>query len=283
MSCPTPQNVWIVGARGFLGSQLAGCMQQCRLQLFDPRIGTGEAAGQPAGCVQEPAALRRALAAAGVPDVVYFCAATRGGDAAAYRRAYLEPVQAVAAAAPGARLVFCSSTAVYEGRGDATEQSATPGSTEKLRVLLAAEQVVLRAGGVVARLAPLYGAGRCELLRRHMAGEPQLPGTPERMLNYLNVEDAARALVELGTRPQLRHLLYNICGESFTKSQAYALMQDLTGIPPTGTSSCASRRGTGDHRIVADRIREYWHPQISFASYVRRCMERQSRGEHLWR
>lgn len=289
------KRVWIVGARGFLGSELASCLARqgvaCEMQggrfvpgivrqcsadeqetaaqhmaLFDPRMGDHGIAA----CVQEPGVIRRVLDAMGEPEVVYFCAATRGGDAEAYRRAYLEPVRAVAAAVPGARLVFCSSAAVYEGRGDVSENSPTPGSTEKARILLEAEQAVLSAGGVVARLVSLYGMGRCELLRRHLAGEPQLPGSPERVLNYLHVVSAARVLHLLGYLPQIRHRVYNVCEESFTKAQAYAMLESLTGIPASREVSPAGRRGVSDHRVLAERLEsELCVPRLRFSDYVR--------------
>lgn len=295
MSCFPHKRVWIVGAQGFLGSELRACMRGSHVEYeaaegglqprvvphcteaeqaaamrhvlaFDPAL-TGE--GVPA-CVQAPGVIAQAVAAAGEPEVVYFCAATHGGDAAAYRRAYLEPVLAVAAAIPQARLVFCSSTAVYEGRGRVTEESPTRRDSEKLCLLQEAEQAVLGAQGVVARLAPLYGRGRCELLRRHLAGEPQLPGPPERMLNYLHVACAARVLRQLGTHPQLRYHVYNVCGESFTKAQVYALLESLTGVPTVREVSPAGRRGVSDHQVVADRLwREVCEEPVSMAAYVR--------------
>lgn len=261
---PSPRrHVWIIGARGALGSALRALVPQAQVTLFDPAFRPGE--GGRAACVQAPGA----MVGAPPPDCVFFCAATHGGDAAAYRCAYVEPVQAVAAAVPGARLVFCSSTAVYEGQGRVTEDSPTPGSTEKLRLLLAAEQATLAAGGVVARLAPLYGAGRCELLRRHLAGEPQLSGPPQRMLNYLHVEDAAQALLRLGAAPQLRYRVYNVSGEAFTHAEAYALLEELTAVPASRSVAPAGRRGSSDHRVVAERIRELSIPCRRFADYVK--------------
>lgn len=271
MTAPLHKCAWIIGGHGFLGAELCACLSQAggfRPLVIDPRLAPEHGGGMSA-CVQEPGVIDRALAAVGEPDLVFFCAATHGGDAAAYRRAYQEPVQSVAAAAPRARLVFCSSTSVYEGQGAVSELSPTPGSSEKLRILLEAEQAVLRAHGVVARLAPLYGQGRCELLRRHVAGEPQLPGSPERMLNYLHVADAAHALYVLGTAPQLRYSVYNVCGESFTKAQAYSLLETLTGIPASRTSSPAGRRGISDHRILSERMHELFVPRRRLEEEIR--------------
>lgn len=275
MTPPSQQcrHVWIIGARGMLGAALRAHLPQETVTLFDPAFRAGE--GGRAARVQAPGAMEGAPA----PDAVIFCAATHGGDAAAYRSAYVEPVQAVAAAAPGARLVFCSSVAVYEAPGvAATEESPTPGSSERLRVLLEAEQAALAAGGVVARLAPLYGPARCELLRRHLAGEPRLPGPPERMLNYLHVESAVESLLRLSAAPHLRHRIYNLCDESFTHAQAYALLESLTGIPSSREMSAPGRhRGSSDHRVIAERIRELVSAPARpflFEDFVRSCSGR---------
>lgn len=272
MSLPPHSRVWIVGARGLLGTALRGLLPREDVVAFDPAFGAGE--GGIAACVQTPGVVENALVG-GAPEVVFFCAATHGGDVEAYCRAYREPVQTVAAVAPGARLVFCSSTSVYEGQGDVTEDSPTPGSTAKWRVLLEAEQATLAAGGVVARLAPLYGPGRCELLRRHLAGEPRLPGTPERMLNYLHVADAAEALLLLATVPRFPHRVYNLCGESLSHAQAYALLEEYTGVPASREVAPARRRGMSNHRVLADRMRSLFTPRHGLADFVQREM----RGE----
>ena len=83
MTTSPARRVWIVGARGFLGSVLRGLFRQAL--AIDP--GCGDAGEGIAACVQEPRVIDRALRATGEPELVYFCAATRGGDAAAYRRA----------------------------------------------------------------------------------------------------------------------------------------------------------------------------------------------------
>lgn len=269
MSCPAAKNAWIIGGAGFLGSALAA---QCRalgwrVLVVDPACSPGAdavqaEAGEPGGLEQAAAML--------LPHVVFFCAATRGGDAAAYRRAGLLPVLRVTELVPHAHPVFCSSCAVYSGSGLVQEQSPTPGDTERQQVLLAAEAAVLRSGGAVARLAALYGPGRCELLRRHLAGEPQLPGAPERVLNYVHVQDAARALILLAGDAGV----YNVCAESFTKAEAYALLEELTGVPRCPRVAQAGRRGVADHRVCAGHLRKAlaWVPQMHFFNFVKENM-----------
>lgn len=268
---PHGQSAWVVGGAGFLGRALVRlCRAAGECLVIDPACGDGGVSG--AG--GDPAAVAQALALTGLPSVVYCCAATRGGDAAAYRRVYVETVQQLTALLPGVRLVFCSSTAVYEGRGEVTEDSPTAKAGDKLQLLQEAEHAALEAGGAVARLAPLYGENRCELLRRHIAGEPQLPGTPERVLNYLHVEDAANALYRLGTARALPHRIYNVCGESLTKAQAYAMLAELTGRPASPTVAQAARRGGSDHRVCAARLKAElnWTPQRSLREFIRKAI-----------
>lgn len=263
---PAANSAWVIGGAGFLGSALVAHCRAAgqRVLVVDPAGEPGEltlrAAADAPGVLAHAAELL-------VPQVIFFCAATRGGDAAAYRRTYVEPVLRAVEAAPQAHLVFCSSSVVYGGSGAVTEQSPTPGETARQRALLEGESAVLRAGGAVARLVALYGPGRCELLRRHLAGEPRLPGAPDRVLNYVHVQDAACALALLAGGSGV----YNVCAESFTKAEVYAMLEAVTGIPQSPRDAAATeRRGTADHRVSAEHLRAVtaWAPQLSFRSFV---------------
>ena len=166
------------------------------------------------GEAQRADTLQRALQK-GSPQVIYSCTATHGGDVAAYWSCYAEVAKQLVQQAPLARLVFCSTCSVYEERGGAivTETNACPGTQEKMRAVLSAEQVVLEAGGVVARLAALYGPSRCEIVRRYVQAGEQLPGGPERWVNYVHVADAARALILLAQRG-IEGQVYNVSAQS---------------------------------------------------------------------
>lgn len=261
--------VWVVGGAGFLGSCLVRMCREigARPLVIDP------ACAAPCGvplCAGEPGMPERALALSPEPpSVVFICAATRGGDAAAYRRTYLAPALCLAASVPDARLIFCSSTAVYQDLAVVSENSPTVVDSEKMHVLLQAEEVVLRAGGVVARLAALYGEGRCELLRRHMCGEPQLPGAPERVLNYVHVQDAAQALIRMAAHP-LGGRVYNVCAESFTKAEAAEMLERVTGRGASGAESPPGRRGLRNHRVSAELLRRElgWAPAVHFVDFI---------------
>lgn len=236
------QPAWVLGT-GFLGSRLRGLLPQ---SIGIDRAAPAEVQGEAA----DAAVLTRAAEV--LPPALIFCSlSTRGGDAADYRRTYLDVVQALPSTA---RIIFCSSL------------SAGQKESEKATILREAEQCVLSRGGVVVRLAALYGEGRCELLRRHRAGEPRLAGAETRRLNYIHVDDAAAALLAAAEAPSG---IYAACGESFTKAEAYALLEEVTGVPAAAASSPEGRRGLTDADPAALPPVPDWQPRISFADWCR--------------
>lgn len=259
-------SVWVIGA-GFLGARLAEVCREsgARVLTIDPA-----AVAHLRGSAGDESLLRHALQRL-QPDIVFCCAATHGGTADDYRRAYLEPVENLVRLLSGTRIVFCSSTSVYAGQGGETVTETTPprADSERAGILLQAEEVVLQGGGVVARLAPLYGPGRCELLRRFFNALPGLPGGAGRRLNYLHREDAVAALLLLGTQPWLPHGLYNVSGESFTRSAIYGLLEAAFNIENEPEAAAASARGVSDMYVDCSRLRQLgWNPQQRMLAFA---------------
>ncbi len=256
---------WIVGC-GFLGSCLLAACREAGMQALgiDP-VSPADVQGN----ASEPAVLaaaRRLLE----PELIFCCAATRGGDEAAYRAAYLDLPRALQSAFPTVRFVFCSSSSVYAGQGGAlvSEETACAATSARAQLLLAAEAVVLERGGCVARLVPLYGEGRCELLRRFVQREAELPGEDSRCLNYVHCRDAARALLLLAEQAEAPRVV-NVCAESFTKGEAYAALSALTGLPRLGGAAPPGRRGCADQRVSAQLLRSLgWEPQQAFIAWA---------------
>lgn len=264
VATPLP-DCWVVG-NGLLGQSLAEKLRRdgagvLTLDAAAPADVEGNAAEEPV--------LRRALSLL-VPQVVYCCQATGGGDAAAYRRTYAEVVAALQAAVPAARLVFCSSVSVYGAvRGVVTEETLPAEPSERACVLLETERAVLVRGGVVLRLSPLYSERRCEVLRRHLAGDACLPGSGKRMLNYLSVEDAVSALLPAAAAPSA---CYNVSGESLSRDALYAMLAEVTGIPQAAECAMVSRRGLSDRRVDCSRLRSLgWSPQMTLRRFAEQC------------
>lgn len=244
------QGVWVLGA-GFLGSALS---EACR--AAGASVLTVDCSA-PADLRADAADARLLSVGVGrvVPRVAFCCLSTGGGDENAYHQVYLQSIRSLLSVAPAVRPVFCSSVSLYPDTCGQSVDEDTPifPLNERQNVLLQAESLVLAAGGLVLRLAPLYGKGRCELLRRHLAGEPRLPGPQDRWLNYLHVDDAVQSMMHLTAQGKTG--VYNLCSESFTCAEAYACLEQLTRMPSAAESSHASIRGSANRRITSCRYK----------------------------
>ncbi len=260
-------NIWVVGA-GYLGAALA---EACRLERAHVITIDPDAVATLRGSAADVDLLLHARSRL-EPDIVFCCTATHGGEVEDYRNAYLAPVSALVNMLQGTRIVFCSSTSVYAGRNgeSVTEETPAKADSERAAILLQTEELVLKSGGVVARLAPLYGPGRCELIRRFMLGLPRLPGEGTRLLNYLHLEDAMDALIMLGIQPWLREGLFNVSSECFTKADIYAQLEQVTGQDASLEDAPASVRGVSDMRVECPRMLELgWVPLCSMVEFVK--------------
>ncbi len=97
--------------------------------------------------------------------------------------------------------VYISSTSVYaeDGGGWVQEDALLAHDDVRAMAMAEAERACLRAGGTVLRCAGLYGRER--VLRSESEG-------PERWLNVIHVEDAARAV---GWGLRQRGQVFNVC------------------------------------------------------------------------
>lgn len=261
ITSPLP-DCWVVG-HGLLGAALAASLRSAgtrvlTLDLLAPADVVGDAADE--------AVLQRSLQRL-VPQVVFCCQATGGGTPADYRRAYGDVVQQLTAL--NLRVVFCSSVSVYGAVSGAVDEAVQPvGASERAQILLDTEDAVRRSGGIVLRLAALYGAGRCEVLRRHLAGEPRLPGNADRFLSYVHTDDAVSALI-LAAQKAVPGSCLNVCGESVQHVELYRQLTEATGVLPSEETTPASRRGLSDRLIDCARLRELgWKPQMSLRRFA---------------
>jgi nucleoside-diphosphate-sugar epimerase len=97
-------------------------------------------------------------------DVVIHCASSGGGNADSYHQIYLNGARNLLDRFVGSIVVFTSSTSVYAQTDGSwvTEESKTKPTRETGRTLLETENLVLAHGGIVTRLAGIYGPnGRC--------------------------------------------------------------------------------------------------------------------------
>ena len=200
-------------------------------------------------------------------DAVIHCASSRGGDAEAYRDTYLNGASHLLETFPEARILFTSSTSVYAQRDGTwvTEDSETQPVRETSRILLETEKLILEKGGIVARLAGIYGPRRSALLNKFLNGTATIDPN-DRFINQVHRDDIASALfLLLGRKPQTSAQIYNVVDDQpILQSESYRwLAQRLNRpLPPTRKSEQSRKRGDTNKRVSNAKLRRLgWTPQ----------------------
>lgn len=206
-------------------------------------------------------------------DGVVLCAASGRGGEDAYRRVYLEGCRNVVRRFKGARVLFTSSSSVYaqvEGEW-VREESATVPDRETGRILLEAEGVVRDGGGVVARLAGIYGPGRSVILRKYLSGEAVIEEDGRRFLNQIHRDDGAEAIgFLLGLDDFPGGEVFNVCDSTpMSQLEVYRGLEGIfgKGMPPVGERDLNRKRGWTHKRVSNGKLRGLgWEP--GFASFL---------------
>ncbi len=202
----------------------------------------------------------RVTESAGMFDAVIHCASSRGGDAETYRRIYLDGARNLLERFPASKLLFTSSTSVYAQRDGSwvTEESETKPLRETSRILLEAERVVLNSGGIVARLAGIYGPARSALLSKFLAGTAIIDSKNDRFVNQVHRDDIATVLFLLLSREVPPAPVYNVVDDQpILQSECYRwLAQRLNRAPPpTAQAEQPRKRGDTNKRVSNARLR----------------------------
>lgn len=210
-------------------------------------------------------------------EAVIHCASTRGGDADLYRRIYWQGVSNLMNRFVGSTILFTSSTSVY-GQTDGswvTETSETEPARETSRVLLVAEELVRNGGGIVARLAGIYGPGRSALLRKFLAGEATIDPKKDRFINQVHRDDIAAAFLLLMNQKASASGIYNVVDDQpILQSECYRWLGQRLGraVPPIARpvlsavegSKPGRKRGASNKRVNNAKLRSLgWVPRYS--------------------
>lgn len=191
-------------------------------------------------------------------DAVVHCASSGRGGAEEYRRVYLEGARNLSAVFAPAPLLFTSSTSVYAQTdgGWVTEESLAEPQRETGRLLRETEDLVVAQGGIVARLAGIYGPGRSVLLRKFFDGTAMIEGDGSKWINQAHRDDIAAAIVHLVTsratgifnvnddQPLAQRELYVWLAERFSRP-----------LPPSGPIDTNRKRGWTNKRVSNARLR----------------------------
>ncbi|MFM1944622.1 MAG: hypothetical protein RI897_3604 [Verrucomicrobiota bacterium] len=208
--------------------------------------------------------------------VVNTVASSRGGGVADYERTYLAGTRNLLRWLAGqgcARYVYTSSTGVYgqDDGGWVGESSELAPEAETARVLVATEREVLRGGvgGVVLRLAGIYGPGRSYWLRMMERGEVRIPGDGTRWMNMVHRDDivgAVMAVLERGREGEV----YNVCDDEpvqYGDFVTWLARRMGLPVPPYAVEESLVRRKRGltNKRVSNRKLREElgWEPRYS--------------------
>jgi nucleoside-diphosphate-sugar epimerase len=199
-------------------------------------------------------------------DVVIHCASTRGGDVDLYRQTYLAGARNLSQRFLGSTILFTSSTSVYAQHDGSwvNEESETKPASETGQILLETEKIVRRAGGLVARLAGIYGPRRAAMLRKFLEGEAVIDPENDRYVNQVHRDDIAAALFLLVNRPAAAGEVYNVVDDQpMLQSDVYRWLSGKLSrpLPPIAKSTSASKRGRSNKRVSNTKLRQLgWVP-----------------------
>lgn len=251
----------VIGA-GYLGDEI---LRQFKGAGWDA-IGASLSGGEDllACDVSDPASVAALLDA---DAVIHSAASGRGGEDA-YRRVYLNGCENLVRRFPQAKIAFTSSSSVYAQQDGelVTEESETIPDRETGRLLLAAEKCVTDAGGVVARLAGIYGPNRSVLLSKFKSGEAVIEEDGRRFINQIHRDDAAGALLHLFSLTEFpAGQVFNVCdSESLTQLEVYQGLAKTFGkdLPPSGPRDLNRKRGWTHKQVSNAKLRATgWQPK----------------------
>lgn len=211
----------------------------------------------------------------GSVNAVIHCASSGRGGAESYQRVYLGGARNLAEILNPKTLLFTGSTSVYAqvGGETVTEESVTEPDRETGRILRETEELVVARGGIVARLAGIYGPGRSVLLKRFFTGEAVIEGDGSRWINQVHRDDIATALFTLVQRQV--HGVFNVSDD--TPITQRALYEWLAArfdrpVPSSGPIDTNRKRGWTHKRVSNAKLRALgWEPEYpSFFDAVSR-------------
>lgn len=266
--------VLIVGC-GYVGAATADLFHQAGWSVEGWTVSTKSAAAlsaKPYRVIACDASNRATISAFhNTFDAVLQCVSSGGGDAEAYRRVYLRTAENLVRAFPAATLLFTSSTSVYAQReGEwVDETSAAAPERETGKVLRETEELVLAHGGVVARLAGIYGPDRCAILRKFLDDERAAPSAAERFVNAAHRDDIAAALFLLiDQRARLEgEKIFNVVDDAPMPVQARDEWLAAYLQRPLASRTAAllpRKRGESNKRVSNRKLRALgWRPRYS--------------------
>ncbi len=197
-------------------------------------------------------------------DVVIHCASSGRGNADDYEAVFYRGSQNLLGNLESGQFLFTSSTSVYPQSDGAVvnEESEANPLRETGRILRKTENLVLAANGIVARLAGLYGPGRCVPLQKLRDGRAIVEADGLRVMNLLHQADAAGALQFLAEKALSG--VYNVVDDlPVTQIEWYRYVCASLGkpLPPNGAPDLGRKRGWSSKSVSNRKLRAMgWEP-----------------------
>jgi len=269
LPCTMPKSILIAGC-GFIGLPLARSFASSGWQTYAITASASTASKLryegfriAAMNITDRTSFRRL---ASIPfDIVVHCASSGRGGAAAYEAVYLLGTQNLLDHFQPGLFILAGSTSVYAQTDGSRvdEESAAEPSRETGKVLRRTEDLVLSSGGSVARLAGLYGPGRCVPLQNLLAGKAVIEGEGERVLNLVHQIDAVSALQFLAENH--RQGIFNAVDNEPVLQRDWFLWvceQLKKPLPAYGHRDLSRKRGWTSKRVSNQKLRSLgWQPR----------------------
>ncbi|MBV9391134.1 MAG: NAD-dependent epimerase/dehydratase family protein [Verrucomicrobia bacterium] len=215
-------------------------------------------------------------------DIVIHTASSGRGGADAYQQVFYGGIINLRSTLDFGHLIFTSSTSVYAQMDGSLvdEGSFTDPRNETGRILLRAEKAVLDSAGTVARMAGLYGPGRCVPLQRLRAGKALLDGAGERIMNMLYQSDAVSGLLLLAEK-RCSGIFNLVDDEPVSQLEWFQYVCSELGLPlpPVGVRDLNRKRGWSSKRVSNGKLRALgWRPGITnFRVGIRDILDHESK------
>ena len=153
-----------------------------------------------------------------------------------------------------------------------TEDSPAEPQRETGKILRETEKMVLAHGGIVARLAGIYGPGRSASLQRFLDGRAVIEGDGARHLNFIHRDDAASALLFLASKNAARGI-YNVTDDApVSQREFYRQLAEIfqRPLPPDGPVEVDRKRGWTNKRVSSGKLRALGWAAV-FPSFIGSC------------
>jgi nucleoside-diphosphate-sugar epimerase len=210
-------------------------------------------------------------------SLVVHCASSGRGGSDSYQALFLDGTRNLFAALEIGHFLFVSSTSVYAQVDGSSVNELSPAEPERTtgKILRRAEDFVLSQWGTVARLAGLYGPGRCVPLARLLAGDAIIEGQGERTMNSIYQDDAVSGLLFLAKlQPGGIFNIVDSCPSSQLEWFRWVSQRVGKPMPPFGPRDLTRKRAWTNKQVSNAKLRGLgWEPAFpSFREGVERMV-----------